>query len=58
LSFTRPARRLRISQTALSQQICAIERIVGTDLFIPGQFGSALTTLRIHGNNWSSGPGD
>jgi DNA-binding transcriptional LysR family regulator len=43
LSFTRAARRLRISQPTLSQQIRALEHIVGTDLLMRGPSGLVLT---------------
>ena len=43
LSFTRAARRLRISQPTLSQQIRALERIVGTDLLVREPSGPQLT---------------
>lgn len=43
LSFTRAARQLRISQPTLSQQIRALERIVGTDLLARGTRGPTLT---------------
>jgi DNA-binding transcriptional LysR family regulator len=36
LNFTRAARRLRISQPTLSQQIRTLERTVGTDLLMRG----------------------
>jgi DNA-binding transcriptional LysR family regulator len=42
-SFTRAAARLRITQQALSQQINALERILGTKLFERSSQGTTLT---------------
>jgi DNA-binding transcriptional LysR family regulator len=43
-SFTRAAAQLRITQQALSQQISALERILGTKLFERHSQGTRLTT--------------
>ncbi|XMA39028.1 LysR family transcriptional regulator [Streptomyces albogriseolus] len=44
-SFTRAARRLMIAQQSLSQQISALERMLGARLFDRGGRGTELTAV-------------